>query len=395
MKKKLLVLNGSHSDIPLIEAGKKLGYYVITTGNKSKMIGHKYGDEYYCEDFSNYKKILQLAEKLNIDAICSCSNDFGAITAAYVGEKLGLKGHDSFEKTLILHHKDKFKKFAQENQIKTPRAKTYYSIEQAEKDKSLFQYPIIAKPVDLTGGKGISKINNEGGYIKAIQKAWEASPLKTIVVEEFIEGTQHSFSTFLVNQKVVSSFSDNEYSYLNPYLVSTSGAPAKNINMIKEKLIQEIEKIAQILKLQDGIFHVQYILKEKEFFILEITRRCSGDFYPYPVEYATEIPWAEWIVRAEVGMSCKEFPKKTQKGFCGRHCIMGSKNGIVKDIKVSEKIKDNIYDKIYWWKPGYKITNFMVDKLGIIFLKYNSEQEMLDKSKYITELITIEYMEET
>ena len=49
MQKKLLILNGSHSDIPLIQAGKALGYYVITTGNNPDLIGHQYSDEYEIE----------------------------------------------------------------------------------------------------------------------------------------------------------------------------------------------------------------------------------------------------------------------------------------------------------------------------------------------------------
>lgn len=235
MKKKLLILNGSHSDIPLIKAGKSLGYYVITTGNRPEMIGHTYADEYYCEDFSDYKKILKLAKQINIDAICACSNYFGAITASYVAEKLKLGGHDSFEKTLVLHHKNKFKEFAEKNKIQTPKARSYFSIEAAERDKHLFKYPIIVKPVDLTGGKGIRKVNNKEEYMEAIKSVWELSRIKTIVIEEFIERTQHSFSTFLVNQKVISYFNDNEYFYLNPYLVSTSGAPAKNVHIVKKK----------------------------------------------------------------------------------------------------------------------------------------------------------------
>ena len=52
-KKRLLILNGSHSDIPLIKAGKELGFYVITTGNNKNLIGNKYADEYHPEDFSD------------------------------------------------------------------------------------------------------------------------------------------------------------------------------------------------------------------------------------------------------------------------------------------------------------------------------------------------------
>ena len=108
-KKKLLILNGSHSDIPLIQAGHKLGFHVITAGNDPDLIGHSYSDEYCCVDFSDKQKVLELSLKLNIDAICSCANDFGIITASYVAEKLNIPGHDPFETTYKLHHKDTFR----------------------------------------------------------------------------------------------------------------------------------------------------------------------------------------------------------------------------------------------------------------------------------------------
>ena len=110
--KKLLVLNGSHSDIPLIKAGKELGYYVITSGNNPALIGHNYSDEYVYGDFSDPEGMLQIFKDKGIDAVCSCANDFGAITAAYLSDNLNLPGHDSYEDTLTLHHKDKFKTFS-------------------------------------------------------------------------------------------------------------------------------------------------------------------------------------------------------------------------------------------------------------------------------------------
>ena len=87
--KKLLILNGSHSEITLIQAAKQLGYYVITSGNNPQLMGHKYADEYIPADYSDKEKILQLVKENGIDRIVSCANDFGVITASYVAEKMG------------------------------------------------------------------------------------------------------------------------------------------------------------------------------------------------------------------------------------------------------------------------------------------------------------------
>lgn len=391
--KKMLILNGSHSDIRLIEEAKYMGYYTITLGNRPELIGHRYADEYISVDFSDKDAVYQIAKVQKVDAICACANDFGALSAAYAAEKLGLKGHDKYETALILHHKDKFKAFAKKNKIKTPLADSFDNVYDALLKKNEYEYPVIVKPIDLTGGKGVTRVNNPNEYELAISRAFDLSKAKKIIVESFIEGTYHSFSTFLVNKKVRAYFSDNEYSYLNPFLVTTSAHPATGINYVEKILIQEAEKIAQLLNLVDGVFHMQYIMKEKKPYIIEITRRCSGDWYCEPVEHALNHNWAKWIVMSEAGLDCSKIPQSVplKNVFCGRHCIMGDKNGKVKDIYFSPEIQKNIYKSFLWWKPDYEITNYMVDKLGILFLEYETEDEMLDKSNRITDLIKVIY----
>ncbi len=387
--KKLLILNGSHSDIPLILAGKKLGFHVITTGNNPKLIGHSHADEYHCADFSDKDSILILAQKLKIDAICSCANDFGAITASYVAEKMSLPGHDTYKNCLTIHHKDKFKEFSLKNGIPTPKAQGFTEIKNALSCIDSFNLPLIVKPVDLTGGKGITRVFEKASLEAAVKKAFELSPQHRIVIEEFIDGTLHSFSSFLYKQKIQFYFSDNEYSYLNPNLVSTSAAPSTNIKEVAKILVSASEKIAGLLSLKDGIFHIQYIYKNGKPNIIEITRRCSGDLYPYPVNNATGLNWEDWIVKSSVGVDCGGFPEARQKGFYGRHCIMAPENGVVKNVVIEDNIKGNICDELIWWKKGDKINNYLVDKLGVVFLKFGSEKEMLQKVSRINQLIRV------
>lgn len=388
-KKRLLILNGSHSEIPLIKAAKKLGFYVITTGNAPQLIGHSYADEYRYADFSNLNEILNLSKNLKIDAICSCANDFGIITASYISEKLSLPGHDSHESTLILHHKDHFKDLALKNDIPTPFAIVFTNYKEAIDAIPRFNYPLVVKPVDHSGSKGVTKVISDKDYENAIKIAFQVSSRKRIVVEEFIDGSQHSFSTFIHKGKVKFYFSDNELSYLNPYLVSTSAAPSTNVNNVSGILIKASEKIAKLLSLGDGIFHIQYLYKSGKTMIIEITRRCSGDLYPYPVNKSTGMDWAEWIVKAETGMDCSDFPEIKQTGFCGRHCIMSSKNGVVKDVVIDTYIRKNIYDNLMWWKKDDVVENYMVHKLGVILLEYQSMDEMIEKTAQLNELIKV------
>ena len=70
---------------------------------------------------------------------------------------------------------------------------------------------------------------------------------------------------------------------------------------------------------------------------------------------------------------------------------MGDRNGTVKGLYISDEIRPYIYDSIQWWKPGYRIDNYMSDKIGILFLEYENEEQMLDIVSRITDLVQIEY----
>jgi biotin carboxylase len=389
--KKLLVLNGSHSDVPLIEAGKRLGFHVVTTGNDPGLVGHAHGDEYRKADFSDMDEVLGLARALNVDAICSCANDFGAITAAYVAEKMGLPGHDPYETALTLHHKHRFKDFALSHGVSTPRAVQYSSPEEACQDIEGLRYPLIVKPVDMTGGKGVSTANSADEYRRAVEHAFSSSRIGRFLVEEFVRGTYHSFSTFVLDGKIAFTFSDNEYSLNSPFHVSTSAGPATGIEKVRGQLIAEAERIIGLLSLCNGIFHIQYIHAADKAWIIEITRRCSGDFYPYPVKFSSGLDWAEWIVKAESGSDCGDFPPAVQRGFFGRHCVVGRRHGVIRNIAISRELEANVIDRFFNLRVGDVIGDRWASKLaGVIFLQYGSAEEMLEKSVRMNELAHVE-----
>lgn len=389
--KKVLVLNGSHSELTLINELKQMGMYVITTGNLPQGIANKYADQYIQADYSDMNAILRIASENNISGIVSCANDFGIITASYIAEKMKIPGYDSYETTLLLHQKDLFKEFALKNNMRVPFSRKFDSVESALQYADEISFPVIVKPVDLTGGKGVSRVDNKTEYKQAVTIALERSRKKVIVVEQYIEGTYHSFSTFLVDRKVVAWFSDNEYSNVNRYFVDTSAGPADYVEQVKDMLIGQAELVAEKLKLVNGVFHMQYVMdKNHRPYIIDITRRCSGDIYPEPVEHATGIPWSRWIVMSELGYSSENFVQRgTQHTICGRHCIMADTEGIVEDVVISEHIKPFIYKDVQWWHKGFEIKNHNVDKCGILFYEFPSTAVMKDIIGRIKELVKV------
>ena len=218
-KPRLLILNGSFSEITLIEAAHKLGYYVITSGNAPQLIGHQYADEYIGADYSDKDAILQLVKNNHVDRIVSCANDFGVITASYVAEKMGWPGHDTYENAQILHQKDRFKDLVRRLEIPAPLSVPFDDREKAIAYAAEAAYPIIVKATDLTGGKGILRADNFDEAVKAVDNALNRSRKHHLVIEPFLVGVQQSIDTFVINKKVVASVSNDTFSPINPYLI--------------------------------------------------------------------------------------------------------------------------------------------------------------------------------
>lgn len=375
--KKALLLCASHNDLGLIKALKKLGYYTIVTGNVKGLCGEKYADEYIMADYSNKELILDIAKSKKIDAICQCCNDYGVYTAAYIAEKLKLSGYDSYENTLILHNKDKFKEFAKKYSISIPEYRSFDDKELAINWIKSANYPLIVKPIDCSAGNGVNKVSDYNKAIEAINVAFDYSRQRKIIIERYIVGQQYGFCTFLVNQKVVAVCSNNEYSIINPYRVEIDTYPADNFNKVANILIEQVEKIASILKLKDGIFHLQYIMDGEEPKIIEVMRRILGNMYSVPANLLNGFDWDYWETRAKCGLSCDEFPLHSrQEGYYAYKTILANSNGIIESINIPKEYEKYLLDVFMLKTKGDVIDNYMKQPVGFMFFIFSSSEEM-------------------
>ncbi len=388
--KKILIGGGSYMDIPLIINAKKLGFYVITTGFRETDLGHKYSDEYVKLDYSKKEDMLKLAERLKIDFICPCANDFSALSCSYVAEKLGLPGHDPYHITELIHNKNEFEKLSKKLKINRPESESFDNKKEAEEFIYSIGLPVIVKPVDLSTGRGISKINKEDQINYALEKAFSVSKKKKIIIEKFIQGTNHGFSAIIKNKKVVFFFCDDEHYFLNKYMVSGTSTPSSVPKDVQILVSKQVEKIASELNLKDGIFHLQFILKNNTPYIIDICRRAPGDLYIDFVKYATKIDFPFYILNSFIGEEIKGLKQVSPHGFFTRHCIMSRSDGILKEIHFNKHIKNNIINKLILYKKGDRIQNHLMTRLGIVFLKYSSLKEMKEKSIKLQDLIKVE-----
>ena len=186
-QKRLMLLGGLRYLLPVIEEAHKLGLYVITADYLPDNIAHKYSDEYCNVSIIDKEAVLKEAQRLEIDGIMSFAVDPGVVSTAYVAEKLGLPFQCSYEAACILQDKSKFRKFLSDNGFNCPKAKGYSNVEDALNDIEYFNWPVIVKPVDSAGSKGVSKVEKYDDLAQAIEFALQASISKKFILEDFLE----------------------------------------------------------------------------------------------------------------------------------------------------------------------------------------------------------------
>lgn len=385
--KHLLVAGGGYADTPMIIAAKRLGFHVTTSGNRAEDMGHAHADAIRLADFSDKDAMLQLAKELSVDAILASCNDFSAISCAYVAERLGLPGHDPYDTALTIHHKNRYRRFAQMHGIASPRA---VDIRQGEDPVPLvsgLRLPILVKPIDLTGGKGISLVESVAGINAAVELALSRSRVSTVVAEEFLQGSRHGFSCLIDQGQVVFHFNDDEHYYLNPYLVCAASAPS-SAPQAEPELVANVERIAALLNLVDGIVHVQYILHDNRPVIIEICRRPPGDLYPELVRMATGVDYPELIVRAATGIGLPELTQPPISGHHLRQCLMADKPGIFDGVDTAW-LGTHRARLVPLKHEGDRIDDPLVEKAGIVFSSYDSRDALLQAERQMPKLIRV------
>ena len=389
--KKLLLLNGSYAEVPLIVEAKRLGWHVITSGNNRTGLGHAYADENIFGDYSDCEFVYRLAKEQSVDAVVANCNDFAYLSAAYACEKLGLPGHDSYETAQIIHSKINFRKLLRDLNLPTPKFDLCSTADEAKSACRSIDFPLIVKPTDLSGGRGMSVCRSESEIEAAFEKAQQATRKSAVLLEQFLTGTYHAANVFIRAHKVVRAFFDDEQYYLNPYLVAGASSPSNLRHHTMEQAIVYIEKIAEHLRLVDGMFHVQFIDQDGTPFFTDPCRRAPGDLYPRLIQYSTGFNCAREVIRAECGEPFSDLkPDRQTHRFIARECILPDRNGVVENVFIDPSIEARIIDRMVWSKRGDVIDDHLNHKAGILFLEFNGFDEMQSTLAKFYELVKIE-----
>lgn len=381
-----MLLGGLRYLLPIIETAHKLGIYVITVDYLPNNIAHKYSDEYHNVSIIDKDAILKLAKELAIDGIMSFAVDPGVATAAYVAEKMGIPFQGSYNSVKILQDKELVRQFLTENNFNCPHAKGYTKESNPLQDVDFFNWPVIVKPVDSAGSKGVSRVNDPSDLPRAVEIALEESHNGHYIIEDFLtfEGFHSSADCFTVDGELkFCTYSDQLFdkNAENPYTPAMIIWPTTMKQEHQDALTSDLQRLMKLLNMGTGIYNIETCVANGKPYIMEVSPRGGGCKIAEIQEMATNEKLIEAEVRKAVGMPLNPINAPAFNGVWCEMIIHADikKEGIFKSLQIDSSIEEKYVKLIdLSVQPGDVVRPFTGANmaLGDIFLRFDSRDEL-------------------
>lgn len=384
-QKKLMLLGGLRYLLPVIEAAHKLGIYVITCDYIPDNIAHKYSDEYHNVSIVDKEAVLELARKLQIDGIMSFAVDPGVVTAAYVQEQMGLPGNP-YESVCILQNKDRFRNFLTQHGFNVPKAKGFSSIAEALGEAYWYPWPVIIKPTDSAGSKGVTRVDRLEDLEPALKVAFEHSLSGRVIVEEFIEkqGCSSDTDCFSIDGELkFVSFSAQRFDEKapNPYTPSAYSWPSTFTKEQEDYLTSEIQRLLTLLGMRTSIYNIETrVGANGKPYIMEVSPRGGGNRLAEMIRFATGVDLITNAVRAAVGEEVVGVEQKPYDGHWAEVVLHTEKDGQFVSLDIDEDFRQAHVKQVdLWVEKGDEVRAFKGanDAIGTLVLNFDNEKNLL------------------
>lgn len=369
--KRILFLGASYFQLRPIRYAKAQGHYVITCDNVPGNPGHALADEHHIVSTTDMMGVLRLARDLEINGIVAYASDPAAPTAAYVAEHMRLPGNP-YKSVLTMTHKDLWREWQKKEFFSHPKVYT--------KTTDILKFPVVVKPVDSSGSKGVTILRSIKGLNDAIQEAIKYSIRKEVIFEEYIplDGYQIAGDGFVVDGKLVFTAFMNEHFENGGVVPVGESFPYVGSKALQKKVHQEIQQAIDILEYRNGALNFDIRVLDGKVYLMEIGPRAGGNLITDVIHEATGVDLAEYVVKAALGEDCSDLRQVEPKGYYASYMIHADKDGVYEGVEFEnlDVIKMDMFVG-----PGTKVQAFTGSHctIGTMILKSCNRGDLLHK----------------
>lgn len=400
MKKNIMIIGGGLLQIPAIQAAKKMGHQVIVTDYNPNAMGMKYADIPIVMSTRDIAGSVRAAKTQNettpIHAVLTVGTD-ASMTVAAVANALNLTGI-KFDDAEAATNKLKMRMRFKANNIPSPAFLPVWSLADAKNACKILGFPLVMKPADNMGARGVMKIDEKSQIADAFKFAKAATTSGELIIEEYMEGPELSIDAIIFNEEItITGVADRIIEY-PPHFVETGHTMPSQLPLKLQSEACEVMKAGiRTLGITVGAAKGDIKLTKHGPMIGELAARLSGGFmsaYTYPLSSGVDLMKA--VVEIALGQEPENIEPVFNKIAIERAII--TKPGIVRRIiGLEDALKVPGVCEIFMnVKPGDKVVvpTSNVEKAGHIIAVGNTLEEAEDAVKKCKETLNIEVFEE-
>lgn len=394
--KKIMFLGADEKSRQVIEYANSKGY--ITYGcsylkeNPIEEILHKY----YCIDASDVDKISKVIEDETIAGVLSYGSDFLAVVQAKVAEKTGLLGN-TVESVENLTNKIKFRKFLRENGFNDPYIANFNETDFDIDDERLKSFPMMFKPIDSAGSKGVTKVFSKDEMQQAYEFAIEFSPTKNMIVEKFVVSKHEFFiegDVFVDNGKIIFYGVEGELrdNPVNPFLPMGTFTPNFLTEVEYDRVKSELQNLVTKIGFTFGGMNLEMIIDvNDEIYFVELAPRNGGNYISDQLTYAYGTNIKHLLVDAAMGENI-DVVQVDEIKVTAIYVLHSYVAGKLKSIKIDKSIENKIIKKWNIKEAGYDVEYFehAQKELGMFMMHFDNIAQLNHFLKNHNELVCVD-----
>ncbi len=307
----LAIIGASYLQLPLIKKAKEMGFVTHVFAWAANDVGEKEADYFYPISITEKEEITEKCREIGICGICSIASDLAAVAVNYVSNKLGLSGN-SMDATLKSTNKHMMRKCFEEKGVPSP--KSVLVEDTSDLDAMSFDYPIIVKPTDRSGSRGICKMNGKEGLKEAVEIAISEGFEKKALIEEYAEGEEYSVEGISYKGTHHILAVTKKFTTGVPHFIETGHMEPADISPEMYKKVSDVVTHAlDALEIENSASHSELKIDEAgNIKIIEIGGRMGGDCIGSDlVEYSTGIDYVKAVIEVACGIEPDLKPKSS------------------------------------------------------------------------------------
>lgn len=346
--KKILFIGAGFLQSFVIKKAREMGYYTLALDADSNAPGFAYSDEYEVIDIIDREACLAFARKNNVDGVLTVATEYGVLTAAYIAEEMMLPGLN-YDTAKLVKNKYLTRKCLIENKADDYDSSVYLVENENDIQKlaDILCYPVIIKPCEGSGSRGIGRVDSPAGLYSACMLAMRSSVTKSALIEAFVEGHEYGAESIVVNNEIhVLSVMKKEMTR-PPYYAELGHVIPCGLSADTEERAKEcISRAIASLGINSGAVNADILITDDgKIYIVDIGARMGGNLIgTCVIPYGTGIDYMSAVIKNAVGEKVDLVPSPHGAVATG---IMAFPDKIVKRLPVFEQIEKKYDVEIY------------------------------------------------